>query len=193
MTTVNEQLAWLAGIADGEGCFYLTATHDRTGRKVVKYSFSVGNTNKLIILEVKRIFESLFGHEVRYTPIKGRGNRKSSWLIQATSLGDLQTLCNALMPFLIGKRDQALTMLEFIAIGHADRHGRWSGPDREVYEKRLALVSKMKHLNRFRTGDSVELLPQRETERPAPMMDEETVRTASRGAEAQETGARRVH
>lgn len=186
MVTVNEQLAWMAGIADGEGSFYLSATKDTKGRPVVKYSFAVGNTNLSIILEVKRIFEMIVGHEVAFYPIKGRGNRKSSWIIALTSLPDLVSFCHAVMPYLVGKREQASVMLEFSAIGKA--HGnRWSLRNKEVYLNRLAFVDRMKGLNRYRTGDTS---PARDLTASSEKSDEGKVRTAWQRAEAEETPAR---
>jgi len=182
----NEQLGWMAGIADGEGSFYLSATTDTRNRPVVKYSFAVGNTNIEIILEVKRIFENLIGHSVNYYPVKGRGNRKSSWVIALTSLPDLVVFCNAMMPYLIGKREQAKVMLEFAAIGKA--HGnRWSIRNKQVYESRLAFVATMKVLNRYRTGDS---LPARDLTASPDLSGEGKVRAVRRRTEAAETSAR---
>ncbi|HCV42686.1 MAG TPA: hypothetical protein DGH68_04315 [Bacteroidetes bacterium] len=187
MITVNEQLAWMAGIADGEGSFYLSATKDNRNRPVVKYSFAVGNTNIAIILEVKRIFEMLIGHSVNYCPCKGRGNRKSSWVIALTSLRDLVVFCHAVMPFLVGKREQAETMLEFAAIGKA-KGNHWTGRNSGVYEQRFAFVEKMKAINRYRTGDT----PARDLTASPDKSGEGKVRTARQRAEAAETTARQL-
>jgi hypothetical protein len=182
----KEQLAWMAGIADGEGSFYLSAMTDTRNRPVVKYSFAVGNTNLLIILEVKRIFEELTGHSFAYCPTKGRGNRKSSWTVALTSLGDLAVFCNAMMPYLIGKKEQAQTMLEFISIGKA--HGnRWSKRNKEVYLKRLAFVATMHDLNKYRTGDKS---PARDLTASSEKSDEGKVRPARQRAEEAETSSR---
>lgn len=183
----NEQLGWMAGIADGEGSFYLSDTRDTRNRPVVKYSFAVGNTNLSIILEVKRIFEELVGHTVNYCPTKGRGNRKQSWVIALTSLDDLAIFCNAVMPYLIGKIEQANTMLQFVSIGKAYGN-HWTGSNKRIYKQRLSFVSKMKALNKYRVADSS--IPLRETERQALVTGEETIRTARRRAEAAETTAR---
>ena len=194
VTSVNEQLAWLSGIADGEGCFYLTATHNKTGSPVVKYAFSVGNTNLPLILEVKRIVESLVMHEIRYSNIKGRGNRKRSYLFQVTSLNDLEIVCESMLPFLIAKKAQAELMLDFIWLG-SPKGNQWSGVDSEVFEKRLEYVSRMKHLNRYRIGElenQAELRSKQETERLAPTMDEETVRSEGKLSEVPEMSTRLV-
>jgi hypothetical protein len=144
-------LGWLAGIADGEGSFYLTATHDRNGVEVIKYSFAVGNTNLKIIQEIKRIYQELLGRQIRFHSIKGRGNRKPSWLIQLTSRGDLQVFCTSILPYIIGKKAQAELMLEFLAIPTVQGANQ-GGRDETIWQKRLNCVEKMKHLNRYRTG-----------------------------------------
>jgi hypothetical protein len=184
---VNEQLAWMAGIADGEGSFYLTATHNSRNQPVVKYSFAVGNTNIEIILEVKRIFEMLVKHGVRHYPIKGRGNRKSSWVVALTSLDDLVTFCHAVMPFLVGKRQQAETMLQFAAIGKS-KGNHWTGRNHSVLERRIEFVSKMKSLNKYRTGDS----PARDLTASSEKSDEGKVRPARRRAEVAEMTTRQL-
>lgn len=187
--TVNEHnLAWLAGIADGEGSFYLTATKDTTGRPVVKYSFAVGNTNLLMIKELQRIYQVLFEHPVRYIPIKGRGNRKQSWLIQITSMKDLVVFCPKVLPYLVAKKEQANLMLEFCNLGKAFGN-QITGADVDLFEKRLPYVARMKHLNRYRTGaeeNEKEFLSQQETELSAPTKGEETVRTSRRREELAE-------
>jgi hypothetical protein len=195
VTTINEQLAWLAGIADGEGSFYLTATYDRNHFPVIKCSFAVGNTSIELILGVKQILEQIINHEFRYCSIKGRGNRKSSWLIQVTSFADMAILCKSIMPYLVAKKRQAETMLEFVELGTAQGRNRFSGRDMKLFEKRSLLITKMKHLNRYRMGPvENEALPsQRETERVTPTMDEETIRTAGRPAELPETSSRLIN
>jgi len=191
--SVNERIAWLAGIADGEGSFFLTATKRQNGQPCVKYSFAVGNTNLPLILEAKQIVEKITGHQLRYHMMKLTPRHKQGYLLQVTSIRDLVPLCQALMPYLIAKRQQCELMLQFCALGKASGN-QWSGQDMESFEKRRVLVSKMKHLNRVgRFGRDDEHLPQQETERLTPTTDEETVRSARRLAEVAETTTRIVH
>jgi hypothetical protein len=145
----NEQIAWMAGIADGEGSFFITYTHDRNGCGVFKCSFAVGNTNRAILEEVQRVFRELTGKEFSLCPIKARGNRKTSWVIQLTAQSDLRRFCECVLPYLVGKHAQAELMIEFVK--HCPGAGRTMTA--EQIQRRFDAMLEMKRLNRYRTGD----------------------------------------
>lgn len=192
MTTITEsELGWLAGIADGEGSFFLCLTkYSHSDAPSFKASFAVGNTNEYIILELKRLLSVMTGRERRYVPAKVKGNCKRAWLIQLTKQEDLRVFCEAMMPYLIGKKEQAKTMLEFIALGLAHRNGTQS-MDQGMFEKRKALVAKMKYLN-HREGNIERASLSANDRTVSSHRDEETVCSVQECTEATEMSARQT-
>jgi hypothetical protein len=152
MPTVSE-LGWLAGIADGEGCFYLALCKEGTK---IKAAFAIANTNELIMKAAKRIVSDLIGREKRYTILpyikkQGRGLNKPTWSLQVSKQSELEMLCKALLPYLEGKKHQAQTMLDYVDLGLANWSFGENGKrevDQVLFEKRLVLVNKIKWLNR---------------------------------------------
>lgn len=177
----KEQLIWLAGLLDGEGSILLTATYDRNGIPVIKLAVSVGNTNPLIMLEARKLFGKICGHRFAFYNAKAKGNRKHFWSIQATSQADVRVMCKAVKKYLVGKKDQARLMLQYLRFIE----------DGVTFKERLPFVAKMKALNRFRTGRTERLSSARDlTVRPRANRGEVKVRPASRGAEVAEMSTR---
>jgi hypothetical protein len=150
MISVND-LGWIAGIADGEGSFFLTLTHC-DGVPCIKASFAVENTNELIIKAVKRIVSEIIGKQKRYLPINKKAGYKQAWLFQLTSFEDLKKFSEAVLPYLEGKREQAKTMLEFVNLevathGLKRNRGGIQNTDPILFGKRKDLVHRMKWLN----------------------------------------------
>jgi hypothetical protein len=150
MSSVNE-LGWLAGIADGEGSFYISKGKLKSGNAPhFRISFAVSNTNELIMKGVKRIVSDLLGREKRYIPIKISGNQKATWNLQITRFDDLKIFCEAILPYLEGKKEQAKTMIEYCNL-LADNTIAENGirkSDPIVLRKRTAFAVKMGWLNR---------------------------------------------
>lgn len=150
MASVNE-IAWLAGIADGEGSFYISKGRLRDSvTPHFRMSFAVSNTNELIMKGVKRIVSSLIGREKRYIPIKVAKNNKPTWNLQITRCEDLKIFCNAILPFLEGKKEQARVMLEYcelISDNSLARNGLRI-PDYRILTAKEKLALKMGWLNK---------------------------------------------
>lgn len=114
MTTEND-LAWLAGYIDGEGCFSIFP-YQSHGNTCIGYKFSTANTNVENIRRVKDILSSMFNREVRYTPYVNKTRDKVAYWIHVSRATELEALIRAVLPHLAGKRPQANLMLEYLAL-----------------------------------------------------------------------------
>jgi hypothetical protein len=96
----ERQLIYLAGIMDGEGCFYIS--------KEFRHRMYVVNTDERII----RWLKTNFGGFV-YSRISKKNphwKRKYEWVITKPEVRDI---CTAIIPYLVGKREQAELMVKF--------------------------------------------------------------------------------
>lgn len=182
-------LGWLAGIADGEGSFNLSSSTDRLGCWVAKYAFVIGNTSLALILEAKRIMELIVLHEVSCRD--GQGQARSSKNLRSaqvylSSLDDLRVFCEVIKPYLVAKKRQAETMLEFCATGRGYRNGvmQFDG-NRKL--KRIELIDRMKWLNQHPLGNEeiASMFPARDLKASSSAREDEVkVRSALRDAES---------
>jgi hypothetical protein len=97
------ELAYLAGIIDGEGSFVL---HNHGNHKF-GCSLNVGNTDPRLLHWIQARFGGSVRHEgrasMRWKPVY-------RWKANAT---DLDTIITAVLPFLVIKRDRAELMLAY--------------------------------------------------------------------------------
>lgn len=116
----SAQLAWLAGIWDGEGSISFRANMLRKETEKTYPQFSprvtMVNTNTAILREVMNILDALDIHY--YLREKGpggfEGSKKQCWLISMETLSNCAKLLVAIRPYLIGKSFQADLLMRFI-------------------------------------------------------------------------------
>lgn len=99
------ELAYLAGIVDGEGSFSLAPT--RKSSHIYVCRLSVGNTNPLIIAWLRRYFGGNVASEHRQNP-----KHKPVWRWTASG-SELTRITEAVLPFLVGKVEQARIILAY--------------------------------------------------------------------------------
>ena len=106
MQLVN--LAWLAGIVNGEGCFsiFRRTNKSRNGNTIVTptASVTITNSNLALIDECVRILKEL---GVKYI-LKNPRNSKTRILerLDIRNYQSIHKLVSALMPYLIGKKNK---------------------------------------------------------------------------------------
>lgn len=142
------QMGWLAGIIDGEGCFYLADYLDKKGYWYVRIGVTVANTSFAMIAEAKQIIESLIGHSIAFHRDRSMGKfaKKESVKLQINSMPDCSLLTSLLLPYLIAKKRQAEIMVEFCSLGRSFR-SKNTPFDFEKRERRRDLIERMKWLN----------------------------------------------
>jgi hypothetical protein len=156
-----QTLAYLAGVMDGEGCISIRRTKARpNGGLSTRYSVSVtvGNTNRDLIA----VLVSAFG--VGSVTYRYATRRKRACYLWALSSGGAQTVLEALLPYLVIKRQQAAVVLEFIEQFDSHKGGRPGAfGARRVGEselaRRAALYEEIRILNRVGNPDQLGLSP----------------------------------
>ena len=98
----DSELAYLAGIIDGEGCFVL---HDH-GSHRFGCALAVGNTDPRLTEWLRARFGGSVG-------VEKRGQRWKACYRWKASAKDLESIILAVLPFLVIKRDRAELILAY--------------------------------------------------------------------------------
>lgn len=154
---LGEDLAWLAGFIDGEGCFYLgfnTAMDREVPRKTLRTLLLIGNT---AIEPMVRVTEILTRIGVGFTMCLTAETRNPKWsrAMQLKVCGQRRVfkLCQAIEPYLTCKREQARQMMAAIEYRWklAEEGSKNNGNVALIHDPILEAMSKrMKELNAFR-------------------------------------------
>jgi hypothetical protein len=141
MAVHDVDLAWLAGVIDGEGCFsiYGGSRKDAVTPSPAAY-LSITNSNSLLLKRCVEIFDELNIKYLYNDPKNGHQQGRKVMRIRVKNYSSLRRLIELILPFLIGKADQARVMLEFVTL--AGQRGKLKSQDRTV------LMNKIKELNR---------------------------------------------
>ncbi len=139
-----QDLAWLAGIMDGEGCIHIrknkvTAT---SKHKTTNYSLiiKIGITHKPTIDRIQKIFN--FGH-INISSIN-RIKRIFNWNCMSY---DAEHALLFLYPFLITKKKEAKLALKFMRLG-SYRKGQKKTPI-SVINKKEGFYLKLRNLKKY--------------------------------------------
>ncbi len=134
------ELAYLAGILDGEGCLCI---HHRTNRGRLSHAanISVVNTNARLI----RWIQKRFGGGTRLREWNN-GKYKDSWTWSLCGGAEITAVLTAILPYLVIKQEQAELILEFCTT-HKSRGGVPKLTD-EVIQRRAQMKARLSVLNR---------------------------------------------
>jgi hypothetical protein len=112
----NQQITpqYIAGIWDGEGSFSITRHKIQRGRyEQLRANVSMSNTDERIIHAVKKYAYSIgCGCWIRAYP--RRPNTKMQYELKIVSLADRIKFTKSILPYLIGKKERAELLLEFL-------------------------------------------------------------------------------
>jgi len=133
------QLAYLAGIIDGEGTFYIGSSR-RTSNGFTHYSSRVYvvNTN----LEIIDWLVDNFGGLKYVRKPTNKFKQRYEWVLDRTKISPIVT---AILPYLIIKNKHAEVMLSFRKSFDENAHKR--ATSEEIKTLRSQLAQSMKHLN----------------------------------------------
>jgi hypothetical protein len=135
----DTELAYLAGIIDGEGCLSMGNVH--TG--VYTTQIYIGNTDARVIEWLYRTF----GGSIALRP-SPNPKHKPLWRWLASGK-NLNVLLQAVLPYLIVKKEQALLLLEYRTSVTAARRGyRSVEAPPEVVQRRKDIKARMLLLNK---------------------------------------------
>ncbi len=139
----DTDLAYFAGIIDGEGCFCLHKSGDRA---VFGADLSVGNTDPRLVHWIQARFG---GRILRRQFADKRCKVFYHWRLASR---DLDAVTLAVLPYLVIKRDQAELMLAYrktiVPRGRGQRNKHVSVMSSDEIQHRRDLVSRMAVLNK---------------------------------------------
>lgn len=144
------QLAYLAGIIDGEGSFFIGcyAFNKTTGTPHFHTSIQVTSTDKVLIeWLVDNFGGKCYGYTEKQTPKNSR-RKPYRWTIHADRVKHLSEL---MLPYLVIKKEQAEVMIEMRATFEKTKmrkgqHGTQPIP-KSVLDLRYSLFYKLKDLH----------------------------------------------
>lgn len=100
----DTDLAWLAGIWDGEGSITMFSHTEKNGSKKLCPTCLVVNTDISIINEVRRILEELECKFVIHEFKPQKDHHKMQWRITSRNMGYIVKLLSAIGPYLKGEK-----------------------------------------------------------------------------------------
>lgn len=143
-------LAWLAGIWDGEGHFSIRRTVLKNGNSP-QYSPRIGitNSNVQILTKVREILDALdIGYYFKEKEQGGfEGSEKQTWVVSVETMINAVKVITAIKPYLVGKIFQANCILEYCErrLKYADR--KKGNAERKYSERDFDLVRKVYEAN----------------------------------------------
>lgn len=157
----KEELAWLAGIIDGEGCLQVNKAVGEDTKPGARICIDISSTTPIMIQRVSVIYKKL---GLVFCYAFGRNKANNQFLrIMVAGQGSLEKLLQAVRPYLCNKLPQANLILEYITwrrmmpMHHMDPEDKLKviGAVEVLYEKLKAL-----HRERF----NLQRLPRRAQE-----------------------------
>jgi LAGLIDADG endonuclease len=140
MTVQEVDLAWLAGIIDGEGCFSIYSVSRKDANTPSPSAcLTITNSNCLLLNRCKEILGALNIKYLYNDPKNGHQRGRRVMRIRVKNYSSLRRLVELVRPFLVSKADQARIMLEFVSL--AGERGKLS------LQGRAELMGKIKELN----------------------------------------------
>lgn len=117
------ELAWLAGILDGEGCLELNMKKAKNGKRYLNPKIRIYNTDIRMIEKVSRIYKSLnlvffytLGNNGKHrSPLTGK-RWKTQIGICIASQGTTRKLLEIVMPYLVNKKSMAQIIIKVISL-----------------------------------------------------------------------------
>jgi len=140
-------LAWLAGLADGEGCFGLNVQKRRDRERLqVTPRFSLVNTSSRTIEYVDWILADFrIGHLVKKRK-RHNPRHRQQWVVEVIGYKRMEKFLPLVLPFLVTKRYQAELMYAFVKYRlecwqqpNGGRSAGYDGMELEVHEVLKAL------------------------------------------------------
>jgi hypothetical protein len=138
----DTDLAWMAGIIDGEGC--ITITRRSGPRHVNSLYLRIANTNETMILRITELFR---GAKVYYSVDK-RPQNKPVYIWQKSGKPAAEIL-KQVFPYLVAKRAQAEIAIAFTALPRV-KYPK-GGTPADLVGQRKVLYDKIRVLNQVGT------------------------------------------
>jgi hypothetical protein len=175
---LEQELGWLAGAYDGEGCFNISLAKVQSRKRYYLYPMiAITNTDYTFTDEVMRLLKKYKIPFYANERIPHNTKHKKSMGIYIKGLKRIQTFLNLLNPYII-RRERFKVLSEFVdrRVGQNCLPARW----KHTYTPRdLELCNKLRKLNGSKPLESSETIRKTLT-----MVDEDIVRTVQRCTES---------
>ncbi|MGI0016753.1 MAG: hypothetical protein ACREBU_25295 [Nitrososphaera sp.] len=153
------ELAWLAGLWDGEGSITIFTHKERNGAEKICPTLLVVNTNESIIAEAVRILDALGTSFHVFERKMSNPKWKDSIQLNTRNTGYIKTALEAMLPYLIGKKPQAQLVLRYVnkKLGQmiaAPGRTRYDSDDRSVQQQVQAMNRTGKSDTSTTTGET---------------------------------------
>lgn len=139
MSWTNEELAYAAGIFDGEGTL---TVRGRSGQRYLEPLVSVSNTDPRMVLWLHERFGGSLGYKARNGARAERAKPLHRWSLDGYDA--IGRCIGAVRPFLITKADQADLLLALVKL----KKGRGQRYDPDDISRRVAIKNQMAILNK---------------------------------------------
>jgi len=151
-------IAWLAGIWDGEGTFGIYRYNQTSnGKRSYSGRLTLSNTSQAMIDEILRIL-SEFNIPVNIWKEKeGRkANHKLATHLTINKMEKVKFVCELISPYIKAKKERLDLLVRFITlrqqykqiVGRDEKTGKLTGTKKQGYsEEELSLFDRMKNLN----------------------------------------------
>lgn len=122
------ELAWLAGLWDGEGSITVFTHTEKGGKTKLCPTLCVVNTNETIIAEAARLLDKLGTSFSVFTRTPQKREHKPAIQLATRNMRYIQIVLEAMLPFLIGKKAQAQLVLRYVTkkLSHPTHRGQGS-------------------------------------------------------------------
>lgn len=104
------QLAYLAGLMDGEGSFMITRSRNPYNG-TSKYAYIAGIQVGMVTPQPLHVLKSIFGGSIYVERVPG--NRQDVYRWRVNGRADTMRVIEALLPYLMVKREAALVLYDF--------------------------------------------------------------------------------
>lgn len=137
-------VAWLAGIVDGEGCLQIQPNRDRNGFMHIRVCVKIANTSRKMMDKVSRIIEEIaFKRYQLSETINTKGKQSKFFNVNITKQSAVLAVLEAILPHLTVKEEQAAVVIEYCRSRKAHRH-----TNDGFTEFEMAADNILKHLKR---------------------------------------------
>lgn len=131
-------LAWLAGIMEGEGTFAIY--HQKVGRDTgpngqLRGCISLTNTDPILINKAYEVFKQI-GVELHIAEYKNKkGSTRPVYDMQTAKADSVKLICETLLPYLYGEKHAKATMLLRFVTKRIEKRKDRSGYDEEDWKQ----------------------------------------------------------
>lgn len=142
---MSSELAWLAGIIDGEGCIYAHLTN--VGRNLkcptgtLTFRIEVHTVSGRMVDAMEEIYRRRGIAHHRYPPKMQPLSKRPAHKIQVERKASVLRLAILVLPYLRVKDSEAKAVIEFLT-----RYEREAGETRSTPAARVALIEQLRHL-----------------------------------------------